>query len=410
MADNELKNIIIIGGGPAGMMAAITAAGDGRSVVVLEHMDKCGKKILATGNGRCNFTNTTINEKCYNSNGDFAMKVINSFDNEELIRFFKGLGVFPKVKNGFVYPYSEQASAICQVLVERLRTLGIEVITSININKITKADSGYKLATDKGTFFADRLIIAAGSKASPKTGSDGSGYQFLNELGVNIVRPLPALTALRSDNKIFKSLSGIRCDARVSVLHGGAVIAEDTGELQLTGYGISGIPVFQVSSHAVRIIDREKKVQCSVDFVPFMTNDEFKEYIDGRIKNGGNNKVYGLFTGLLNSRLTDTLTPYFRLKKDLKLNELGEEEIQRLAVSYKNFNMTYNSYNSYDYAQTCQGGVDVNQINPATMESTKNRHLYFAGEIVDVDGKCGGYNLQWAFSSGYAAGKAAADD
>lgn len=410
MADNELKNIIIIGGGPAGMMAAITAAGDGRSVVVLEHMDMCGKKILATGNGRCNFTNTIINAGCYNSNGDFAMSVINRFDNEELINFFKKLGVYPKVRNGFVYPYSEQASAICRVLTERVKSLGIEVVTSINISRIIKTDFGYKLATDKGTFLADRLIIAAGSKASPKTGSDGTGYHLLNELGINIVKPLPALTSLRSDNKIFKSLSGIRCDAKVSVLYEGDVAAEDTGELQLTDYGISGIPVFQVSSRAVRIIDSEKKVQCSIDFVPFMTNDEFMSYINERIKNDGNNKVYGLFTGLLNSRLTDSLTSYFGLKKDLKLSELGEKEIKKLVLSYKNFNIIFNSYNSFDYAQVCQGGVDVNHINPATMESTQYRHLYFAGEIVDVDGKCGGYNLQWAFSSGYAAGRAAADD
>jgi hypothetical protein len=410
MVKDTEKNIIIIGGGPAGMMAAITAAKDGRSVVVLEHMEQCGKKILATGNGRCNFTNKKLDKSCYPSNPDFAMEVIRQFDNEALISFFQKLGIPPKNKNDFIYPYSEQASAIAQVLIERMKALPVEVITSVTINAVKKMQNGYKIQTNRQTFFADKVIVAAGLKASPKTGSDGSGYELLKELGVRMVKPLPALTALRSADTVFKSLAGIRCEAAVSVLEGDRVIASDTGELQLTDYGISGIPVFQISSRAVRLIEQKKTAVCSIDFVPMLSLEEFQTYILERIEFDGNQKLYNLFTGLLNSKLTDVLTTRFGLRKDIAVKSLTKAEITRLSTAYKNFKVVVNGYNSFDYAQVCQGGVAVSEICPQTMELHGFPGLYVAGEIVDVDGKCGGYNLQWAFSSGYVAGGAAAHD
>lgn len=408
--DKNIKKIIIIGGGPAGMMAAITAAGEGRSVVVLEHGTQPGKKILATGNGRCNFTNKIIAADCYNSNGSFAMKVIDKFDNERIIEFFKGLGVISKEKNGFIYPQSEQAQAIQQVLIRKMKSLAIDVITGINVTDIGYTKEGYRLSTDNGTMYADRLIIACGLYAAPKTGSDGTLLPLIKKLGINVNTPLPALTALRSRENIYKSLAGIRCDARVSICDREGAADTSCGELQLTDYGISGIPVFQISSHAVRIIEKNKKVKCIIDFVPFMSREELKDYIKQRAACDGDNLVYALFYGLLNNKLTDALTPLSTIKKNTPLKLLTEGDIERMVNIYKSFTTEMTGYNGFDYAQVCQGGVDVNEISAATMESTKCKNLYFAGEVADVDGKCGGYNLTWAFSSGYVAGKAAADD
>ncbi len=408
--DKNIKKIIIIGGGPAGMMAAITAAGDGRSVVVLEHSTQPGKKILATGNGRCNFTNKIIDADCYNSNGSFAMSVIDKFDNERIIEFFKGLGVIPKEKNGFIYPQSEQAQAIQQVLIRKMKSLAIDVITDIKVTDIGYTKEGYRLSTDKGTMYADRLIIACGLLAAPKTGSDGTLLPLIKKLGIKVNTPLPALTALRSKESIYKSLAGIRCDAQVSIYDGSKKADAYCGELQLTDYGISGIPVFQVSSRAVRIIEKNRKVRCIIDFVPFMTREELNAYIKLRIENDGDNMVYALFYGLLNNKLTDALTPLSTVKKNTPLKSLSDSDIERIVDIYKSFTTEMTGYNGFDYAQVCQGGVDVNEIDSATMESTKCKNLYFAGEVADVDGKCGGYNLTWAFSSGYVAGKAAADD
>lgn len=410
MIEQNNKKIIVIGGGPAGMMAAITAATKGRSVLLLEKNDQCGKKILATGNGRCNYTNLSVSRDCYNSNGEFAMEVINRFDSNAVISFFRKLGVVPKFRGDYVYPYSDQAQAIRQVMVEYMEYLLVQVERKVSIQSISGTGTGYRIRTDKGVYHADRLIIAAGSRASEKTGSDGSGYELLRQLKVKLHEPLPALTALRSRNPIFKSLSGIRVEGRVALLDGEEEIAFDVGEIQLTDYGISGIPVFQISGPAVRVVETKGKATCRIDFLPGLSREEAIDHIKTRGQNNRDTKVYGLFVGLLNNKLTDNLIPLFQVKKDRRVAELTEDEIRRLVNGFKDFRVEITGYNSFDYGQVCQGGVSVEQLNPNTMEFYNLPGLYVAGEIVDVDGKCGGYNLQWAFSSGYVAGEAAAND
>lgn len=405
--NSEQQKIIIIGGGPAGMMAAIRAAQAGRSVVVLEHMNRCGRKILATGNGRCNFTNRILGEDCYNSNGGFAMSVIRQFDNQQLLRYFEELGVLSREKNGFLYPYSEQASSILQVLERHMRQLGVVVKTGTEVSRIQAADNGYQVFTNDGTFYAGKVIVAAGSKASPKSGSDGSGYKLLADMGISIKKPLPALTSLHGADPVFKNLAGIRCEAAVAILHKDKTVAKERGELQLTDYGISGIPVFQVSSIAVRLIHQYGRIRCEIDFVPFMSINELVDYTKERCKRSPNDQLYDIFTGTLNSKLTDTMMTFFGFKKNTMLGDLSDARIEQLAHDYKHFCFELNGYHSYDFAQVCQGGVLVDEIDDRTMESRRYKGLYFAGEIVDVDGKCGGYNLQWAFSSGYVAGGAA---
>lgn len=410
MSKQTNNRIIVIGGGPAGMMAAITAAECGRSVLLLERNDQCGKKILATGNGRCNYTNLSVSEDCYNSNGDFAMKVMERFDNQAVISFFQKLGVVPRFRGNYVYPFSDQSQAVRQVLTEYMDYLGVQVEKKVFVQSVVKTDEGYKLFTEKKEYFAKKLIIAAGSRAHEKTGSDGSGYGLLRNLSVKINTPLPALTALRTKEPLFKSLAGIRVEGRVSLLEDNRVVAQDTGEIQLTDYGISGIPVFQISGPAVRQIHKKKKALCQIDFLPELDYERAVSYIKARSANNPDTRVYSLFCGLLNSKLSDCLIPVFGVKKDRRAATLTEEEIYRLIDGFKRFLVELTNYNSFDYGQVCQGGAAVEQLDPKTMQVTASPGLFLAGEIVDVDGKCGGYNLQWAFSSGYVAGEAAAND
>lgn len=410
MINKELQKIIVIGGGPAGMMAAITAAMKGRSVLLLEKNDQCGKKILATGNGRCNYTNLEVNTDCYNSNGEFAMGIIEKFDNQAVISFFEKLGVIPKYRGNYVYPFSDQAQAIRQVLVDYMMFLGVQIEGNILIKSIARKANYYEINTNKGMFQGEKLIVAAGSRASEKTGSDGSGYELLKNLNVKIKKPLPALTALRSKNPVFKNLAGIRVDACVSLMEKDKIITKDTGELQLTDYGISGIPVFQISGPVVRIIDKTGSATVNIDFLPELDSQSVIDYIKARGEHNPDTKVYGLFVGLLNTKLTDNLIPLFGVKKNRMVVELCEEEILQLVNGFKKFQVEVTDYNSFDYGQVCQGGVSVEQLNANTLEVIDLPGLYVAGEIIDVDGKCGGFNLQWAFSSGYVAGEAAAND
>lgn len=408
----KLVTVAVIGGGPAGLMAAISASYKNARVTVFEHTAVCGKKILATGNGRCNYTNLYMDKECYNNNGEFAIKVIEQYDNNEVIAFFKKLGVIPKIKNDGVYPYSEQAVVIANALINEAVRCGVEIKTGKVVKKITpmadleKGSNSFKLSLEDDTVFFDYVIIATGSKTYPKTGSDGSGYKLLEDLKVKLRPVSPALTALRSDNPVFKTLSGVRMDADIRLMDSDnkTILAKCRGELQLTDYGISGIPVFQISSGAVRRINKNGKVTCNIDFVPAMSAEELRDYINDRIEYNPSEKLYNLFSGLINTKITDNLTGRCQLRKDTCIGDLKVRDIDNLIDLYKNFYADFNDYNKYDFAQVCQGGVDVSEIDSATMESTKIKGLKFAGEVVDVDGICGGYNLQWAFSSGYVAG------
>ena len=252
------KRVIVIGGGASGMTAAIFAARQGAAVTLLEHMDRVGKKILSTGNGKCNLTNRRMDASCYRSSApEFPMEVLGRFGEPETEAFFEELGIVLKDRNGYLYPASGQASSVLDALREELSRLGVNIVTECGEAEVAAPGSGkggnqeWTVLCKKGRFCSDALILAAGSKAAPSTGSDGSGYDLAKRLGHRIIRPLPALVQLRCREKFFKQISGVRADACVSIWADGERLAYDQGELQLTDYGISGIPVFQVSRFAV---------------------------------------------------------------------------------------------------------------------------------------------------------------
>lgn len=395
--------VIVIGGGASGLTAAIWAARAGGSVTLLEHMDRVGKKILSTGNGKCNLTNLVQEPSCYRGERpEFACEVIRHFSVEETLDFFKGLGVLPKIKNGYVYPNSEQASAVLDVLRMEAEHQNVKIVCGCEVKQIRTRP--FQITASTGEYRADRVILATGGKAAPATGSDGSGYRLAGELGHRIIKPLPALVQLRCGKGYEKQLAGIRTEARVTLTANGQVIAADTGELQLTDYGISGIPVFQVSRYAARALDRSLPVTAIVDCLPALSWEETLTELQRRKEQMGYQNAETFFTGLLNKKLAHVVLKKAGVSPDFPVGMLNGRQLRRLAEQIKGMEFSVTATNPFAQAQICCGGADTAQVNPDTMESRLVPGLYLAGELLDVDGICGGYNLQFAWSSGYLAG------
>jgi len=395
---------IVIGGGASGMMAAITAAKNGLNTGIIEHSDRVGKKILQTGNGKCNITNISLQKDCYlNEDKDFVMDIIDLFNVSDTINFFKSLGIYPKNKNGYIYPNSEQASSVLDVLRFELEHQKVSINTDIDIINIGKKDDSFKINTTKGQFSCKKLIIATGSNAAPKSGSDGSGYKLAKALGHTIIKPLPALVQLKSDLPLCKMMSGVRSEGTVQLLVDEKIVASDTGEIQYTDYGISGIPVFQISRFAVRAVDSNLKTEVVIDMLPLIEESDLVDMLKSRIADDGYKTLEQFLNGLLNKKLVAAVLK----RANLNLNDIAENKVnllEKIVSIIKAFVVPINGFNSFENAQVCSGGVTTSEINSETMESKLVSNLYFAGEVVDVDGICGGYNLQWAWSSGYVSG------
>lgn len=403
-------SVLIIGAGPSGLMAAISAARQGATVRVLEHKERMGKKLLSTGNGKCNMTNLQLDESCYFcSEPEFPMAVIRRFPVPDTLAFFESIGVLIKNKNSYLYPASEQASTVLEALLLEAKHLGVELVTECSIKKLEKqADGQFFARTSQGNFKAEALVLAAGSKTAPVTGSDGSGYELARKFGHRILTPLPSLVALRCQGKLFKVLAGIRWDAKVSVLVDGICAAEETGELQLTDYGVSGIPTFQVSHFASGALHDGKKVEVLLDFFPHQTMEETVALFRRRREQFPWRTPEEFLCGVLPKKLAAALLKVSGIPMNLTAGEIAPEAWERFARIAKTFRTTVTETNPFEQAQVCRGGVDTRQVCEETMESRLVPGLYFAGELLDVDGKCGGYNLQWAWSSGYLAGVSAA--
>lgn len=392
-----MKNkIIVVGGGASGFMAAIQAARNGASVTILEQNGKFGKKLLSTGNGKCNLTNTESYTGCYRSSTpDFASTVMFRFDVQQTIRFFMEIGIYTKNKNGYLYPHSEQASSVVDVLEMEARHLKIKLKTQEEVQQIEKTEDGFLVKTNTWEYPCDKVILACGSKASVIEGSNGSGYKLAADLGHKIIKPLPALTGMKGTDRFYGKWAGVRTGACVTLAINGHKMKQETGEVQLTDYGVSGIPVFQLSRYASRALDENCTVSVFLDFLPEFSPESLLAFLKSRRARNPYKTLRESLIGLFPEKLIDVL-----------LMDVDTEEA--LALKIKALKVPVKETMSFDHAQVCSGGVDCEEIDPMTMESTLVPGVYFCGELVDVDGACGGYNLQWAWSSGAVAGMAAA--
>lgn len=404
-----MKTVGIIGAGASGMMAAISAKNHGAEVILIEHKDRVGKKILSTGNGRCNFTNIDQSPKYYRSDTpEFPISVLSQFSVPDTISFFLKLGVYSKNRNGYLYPNSDQASSVLDVLRFEIDRLGIRVYTDTNVTDIQKTKKGFQIHTHQKTYSCDSLILATGSKAAPVTGSDGSGYNLAKSFGHSLAPVLPALVQLKCKESFYKNLAGIRTQAKVILCINEEPIAEDIGELQLTKLGISGIPVFQISRFAARGLYEKQNVTAELDFMPDFDDDALTSFLNTRIQSKPDKTLDTFFIGLFPAKLANTWISLSKISRDKKVSNLSENEKLVLLNLIKHFHTEIIDTNGFESAQVCAGGVRGNELDADTLESKLVDHLYFCGEIIDVDGICGGYNLQWAWSSGYVAGREAA--
>lgn len=427
---------IVIGGGASGLMAAIWAEAAGARVTILEHMPRVGKKILSTGNGKCNMTNLHLTAECYRCGEEsFPMEVIGQFPVAETLKFFRSLGILTVDRNGYVYPASGQAQAVLEALKGRTESLGIRTVCEVNVRSARKQGKRFVVETDQGTFSADFLILATGSAAAKSTGSDGSGYALAKAFGHKIRKPLPALVQLRCEGAFFKAVAGVRTEATVSLFaesSGGKAqgrmasgspareiagtdrraqdgfLASDKGELQLTDYGISGIPVFQVSRYASEALDRKQAVTAVIDFFPSRDAEGVLAVLKEQRGFLADRPAEEFLNGIFNKKLAALFLKTAGIDRGRSVAEISDRKLLRLLEVVKEFSVPVTGTNSFEQAQVCMGGVSVREVDSRTMESKLVPGLYFAGEILDVDGICGGYNLQWAWSSGYLAGVSAA--
>lgn len=406
-----MGNVTIVGGGASGMMAAITSASAGAEVTLLEQNDRVGKKILSTGNGRCNYTNLRQEPACYHSeNPSFPWGIIQQFNEKKTIDFFQQLGIVPKSRDGYLYPNSDQASSVLDVLRMECRRLRVEIRTDCKCTEIWPVKSGFRMKTKSGTLSARRVILAAGSSASAVAGSGDSGYLLARQLGHRLVPVVPALVQLRCKEDFYKSISGVRIQGEVAIFADDAFIARDKGEIQLTNYGISGIPVFQVSGAAAAALQEGKTVKAVLDFMPDLGWKPFLAFLRERVRTRPEKTLEEFFVGLFPKKICDLWIRLSRIPRSQPVGSLEERQIKELGLLIRQFETIVTAANPFSQAQVCRGGVDTRDVHPRTLESRLIPGLYFAGEVLDVDGLCGGYNLQWAWSSGYVAGKEASHD
>ncbi len=406
-----MKRIAIIGGGASGMAAAIAAAQTDRTaqVTVIEHKQQLGKKILVTGNGRCNLTNRYMMPDCYRGeNQNFVETLLTDFGWQDTVRFFETLGLPVKMRGDYVYPRSDQASSVLKVMTRRLKELKVSKILDTHVTDVIHSKKGYVIRAGKKEYLAEKVILACGGKAAAVQGSDGSGYAIAKSLGHRIVPVVPALVQLKVKDHPLAKASGVRTDARVSVCVDGCLQAEDQGELQITAYGISGIPVFQISRYAALGLYQKKPVQVSVNFMPEMSAKELTDFFQKRTVYLKNQNAEEFLLGCFPEKLICPILWQAAIRRDTSVSRLTHHELSRLVSVCQRMVLTISDTNGFDSAQVCAGGVATEEINPGTMESFLHSGLYIAGELLDVDGICGGYNLQMAFASGITAGRNAA--
>lgn len=398
-----MKTVAVIGGGASGFAAAITIARKSKdfTVIVYERLPKPLKKILATGNGRCNLTNAELQVSDYFGDTAFASPVLKAYSPQSNIDFFRSMGLLTKTEDmGRVYPVSGQASAVRETLLSEAQRLGITVVTDSEITDIVPQKGGFLL---NGQFACDFLLLCAGGSAAPQHGTDGGAFRLLQELGHRVITPTPALTALVC-KRFPKSLKGVRCDCRVKLICKDKLLYNIDGEVQFTQYGLSGIPIMQLS----RIISTQSQKTFSVklDCLPEFSEMQLQQFLSESMQNTPQKTAGTLAQGILPKALGETLLLLCGIQKDKPCDALSEEQIRKFVKIVKNYTVEVDCPRGFDFAQVTAGGADCREFDPETMQSKKYPHLYVCGEALNVDGGCGGYNLQWAWSSGRAAGEA----
>ena len=410
--------VVVVGAGPAGMMAAIKALENKNEVIILEHKEKVGKKLLATGNGRCNLTNSLLQHEPQNAytlydgkEKEFIQKLFETYGYEDLLKDFSSMGLLFKNRGDLVYPRSDQALAVQNALYSRLDELRCKVVTECEVKEINiLKKQGFEVKTTKGSFEADRVIIATGSKAQPKLGADGSGYMLVKKLGHSVTKVAPGLVALKCEEKYFKDIKGVRVAANITLMekNGSSLksVYAESGELQLTDYGISGIAVMNISNR-VSAYTKEQiykgTLWAQIDLVEELPLEELKSILRKSVSTFPDRSVRGLLNGILPEKLSLQMLKLAGIDSGWKLRRVSEEHIDTLVKILKDWEVRIADTCGFEEAQICLGGVPTLELTEK-FESKIVPGIYIIGELIDLHGDCGGFNLQLAFSEGAVAG------
>lgn len=392
----------IIGGGASGLVCAIEIKRQNPavSVTVYEANSRVGKKILATGNGRCNLTNMTAHKQGYRNMG-FARYALEMFTPKSNIEFFNSIGLFTKEDNcGRVYPLSNQASSVLDALRLSAERSGINIITDVHVDDVEYNKDGFLVCGKR----YDALVLATGGKASPSQGSDGSGYKLLKQLGHKVTTLSPSLVQLETESKQYpKQLKGVRCDCEMSLVIDRKLVTQKKGELLFADYGLSGIVSMEMSAYISPHLSKNKsKPVVYIDFVPSMPSDVILRNIKSL---DGNIKAEDLLSGFMPKKIGQVILKQAGVSAQEKLSQIKQNQLKEVVFLAKSFEFIISGTKGYDFAQVTSGGADTREFDRETMQSKKIRGLYCIGELLDVDGDCGGYNLNWAWSSGRLAAK-----
>lgn len=402
--------VLIIGGGAAGMLSAIIAKENGKDVAILESGARVGRKLLTTGNGRCNISNRKAKAPYANFhsfNPNFYCEVLEQFDVDHTIELFYRLGLpIVELERGKLYPQSLQASSVLDIIRLNLEERNVPIYENCCVTSIKPMHPGFVLeVAHHEPFNCQKVIVATGGLAAPNTGSDGSIYASLKALGHKVTKQLPAIVQLKLDYPRLKAISGVRFDAMAKIVVDGKEIAQDEDEVLFTDYGISGPAILQISRHASLALSLNRQVKVVLDLFPCYTFADLKDFMDNHFSLFMHRSIHDGLIGVIHKKLIPIVL------KDAGIDNIHQTIDQftykdklKLYQTLKKWTFSCIGTNGFQNAQTTIGGIDTRDVNPKTLESLIVKGLYFAGEVLDVDGDCGGFNLQWAWSSGYVCG------
>lgn len=395
----------VIGAGASGMTAALTAVRLGHEVTLYERQARVGRKLMATGNGRCNLTNTGAGPSNYHGEApDFVRPALEAFPSEAALDFFRGLGLLAREEwGGRVYPLSNSANSVVDVLRQALDAAGVELIAGDRVRELRRAGSGYSVTTESGDKRSfDAVVVACGGLASEKLGGGRDGYELLKALGHTRTALRPALVQITTEPMYPRSLKGIKADCALRVLSRGRLLASSCGELLFTETGVSGPAAFDVSRAVSEAGDA--KMELEIDFLRDYTSEEVLAHLQNRVKTAPELPASELLTGSVHNRLGRMLIKYADVEAAAPLSALSERELRTVAAACKRFKLPVRGTEGFANAQVTAGGIRTSEFDPRTLESRLCPRLFACGEVLDIDGDCGGYNLQWAWSSGVLAG------
>jgi len=400
------EKMIIIGAGAAGLVTAITRARAGQRVTLLEQNNKIGKKILVSGNGKCNIDNRYINlNRFHSQNPDFVAKVLEGYDFPVVEKFFTSLGLeLVEGKEGKMFPMSLQASSVVELLEYEAKRSGVEIVCDCAVTSVDKKNEIFTLETSQGTKSCTQLVLTSGSPAAPQLGGSNSGYAFATKLGHTLVPRHPSLVQLCSEESWVKGCAGVKVAGLAKLYANGEYITEKKGDILFTNYGISGLAILDLSREVSTRLAGFNYCELSLDLMPELSKEKLTNLLLARIQKESEKPIGLWLQGVLNKKLIAIILEQSKSRVKLE-KELNRKEINKLVHAIKNLKLSVHDTKGFKSAEVATGGIDTSEVNPQTMESKLVDNLFFAGEILDVDGDRGGFNFHWAWVSGLRVGE-----